>query len=365
VKALDKKCELCHHEYDKKAQKLVYVKGHEGTCRYCHKEKTEENRISMRLASHEQCVNCHLSRKSQKLSAGPVQCGGCHDPAKQKLIKPVADLPRMEMKQPDALFVSTGTKPGDERVHMAPVPFDHKDHEGYTHTCRVCHHASLSSCSQCHTLDGKKDGDWVKLAQAMHQKGDMSSCVGCHTDKETAKSCAGCHSQMSPTRKMSDATCRVCHVAGKDPNMVIPADTKQADQLAAQMLADRTPTKETIAEKDIPETVTIKSLSNKYKPAEMPHRKIVLALMAGVKDSKLAAYFHTNPATLCQGCHHNSPPSKKPPLCSSCHGKPFDKQNPYRPGLMAAYHQQCMGCHKAMGIQKPASRDCTACHKKK
>jgi hypothetical protein len=364
-KALDKKCELCHHEYDKATKKLVYVKGHEGTCRYCHKAQTEENRISMRLASHEACVNCHLERRSQKLSAGPVQCAGCHDPAKRKLIEVIAEPPRMEMKQPDALFVKTGTKPDDERIHMNLVPFDHKAHEGSNDTCRVCHHASLSTCSGCHTLNGKKEGNWINLAQSMHQKGDMSSCIGCHTEKETAKNCAGCHGQMSPTRKESDATCRVCHMAKKDPNAPIPEDTQQADQLAAQLLADRTPTTGTVAEKDIPETVTIKSLSDKYKPAEMPHRKIVLALAAGVKDSKLAAYFHTNPATLCQGCHHNSPPSTKPPLCSSCHGKPFDEQNPYRPGLMAAYHQQCMGCHKAMGLQKPASRDCTACHKEK
>jgi hypothetical protein len=32
---------------------------------------------------------------------------------------------------------------------------------------------------------------------------------------------------------------------------------------------------------------------------------------------------------------------------------------------MAAYHRQCMECHKAMGISKPVSTDCTACHDKR
>ena len=58
-KAQDKKCEKCHHEYNENTKKLFYAKGKEGTCRYCHGEKTEENRISMRLASHIACIDCH------------------------------------------------------------------------------------------------------------------------------------------------------------------------------------------------------------------------------------------------------------------------------------------------------------------
>ena len=36
-----------------------------------------------------------------------------------------------------------------------------------------------------------------------------------------------------------------------------------------------------------------------------------------------------------------------------------------RPGLKAAYHGQCMTCHKEMKLEKPASTNCVACHEKK
>ena len=61
VKAMDKKCEQCHHAYNEQTKKLYYDKGQEGACLYCHKENTEENRISIRLASHEACIGCHQS----------------------------------------------------------------------------------------------------------------------------------------------------------------------------------------------------------------------------------------------------------------------------------------------------------------
>jgi Zn finger protein HypA/HybF involved in hydrogenase expression len=97
----------------------------------------------------------------------------------------------------------------------------------------------------------------------------------------------------------------------------------------------------------------------------MPHRKIFKTLAGGIKDNKIAEYFHNSEGTLCQGCHHYSPVSKKPAACSSCHGEAFDARNPSKPGLMAAYHLQCMDCHQAMGLEKPVSTDCIACHKKK
>ncbi len=58
-KAMDKKCEKCHHEYNANTKKLFYAKGKEGTCRYCHRSQTEENRISLRQASHMACIECH------------------------------------------------------------------------------------------------------------------------------------------------------------------------------------------------------------------------------------------------------------------------------------------------------------------
>ena len=371
AKSQEKKCEQCHHEYDAFNKKLVYVKDKEEGCRYCHRAETRtENNvklISMRLASHISCIGCHRKQLHDKKKAGPETCAGCHDADGQKKIEVLAEVPRMERKQPDATLVKTDRKELTGRMNY--VPFDHKAHEGYNNTCRACHHEKLSTCSECHTLTGSKEGGYINLEQAMHKAGAEQSCTGCHGEKQAKKECAGCHYMMSPF-KMDQAadTCATCHMnspettvkTGKTP---IPEDLEAEKKLAAQLLAARKPVKGTLPEKDIPEKVVIKSLADKYEPVDFPHRKIVTALAKGVEQSKMATYFHTQKETLCQGCHHNSPASAKPPVCGSCHGKNFEKEGSLKPGLIAAYHQQCMGCHREMEMEKPMG--CTECHKEK
>jgi hypothetical protein len=114
----------------------------------------------------------------------------------------------------------------------------------------------------------------------------------------------------------------------------------------------------------VPEKVNIKVLEKEFKPAEMPHQKIIKSLTAISNDNSLARFFHAaKDETLCYGCHHNTPQvaARKFPGCEACHSRPFSREEPGRPGLMAAFHQQCAGCHKAMG-QKPQSLDCKKCH---
>jgi hypothetical protein len=372
-KALDNKCAECHHKYDPVAQKLYYAKGEEGTCRYCHEEKTEDNRISMRLASHIDCVNCHRQTLAQNKSAGPITCGGCHDAEQQKMIQKVKNVPRMEAGQPDFVFVnSVKTEPAapNPAGRMQLVPFNHKAHETYNDTCRVCHHANLKACNDCHTLDGAKEGDFVKLEQAMHQRSSKQSCIGCHEAQLIEPACAGCHSSFEQKRTQDTSACLNCHMTPPSQAPAVenmPADTQAEIQKAAARLAleSRETVTQTFAAEDIPETVVIKELMDQYEPVKMPHRKIILSMVDHIRGNKLANYFHHEKGTVCQGCHHNSPASLKPPRCVSCHGKPFNTRDPFKPGLMAAYHRQCMECHDAMGIQKPAATDCTACHPKK
>jgi hypothetical protein len=106
-------------------------------------------------------------------------------------------------------------------------------------------------------------------------------------------------------------------------------------------------------------------LSDKYEPVEMNHRAHVLSLQKGMKGNTLAEYFHRDPGTICQGCHHNSPPAKQPPGCINCHGKEFAAKESNRPALQAALHGQCMSCHKDMGLAKPAATACIECHQEK
>jgi hypothetical protein len=369
VKANEKKCESCHHEYNAQTKALYYAKGKEGACLYCHKQETEENRISNRLASHQSCIACHQKLTVANKDAGPIQCGGCHDPKQQALVEKVTNVPRMERKQPDVVLVKTMVKQGNPQSltnRMLPVPFDHKAHEGYNDSCRQCHHAGLQSCATCHTIPGADEGRQIKLAQAMHQNNADSSCIGCHNQEQAKPECAGCHSSIPRGQSLtSEASCKVCHME-TPAAMPFPAEGSEESKTAAMdLLASRKPAPEMVPLDQIPEKVIIKALSNEYEPAVMPHRKIVLKLAEGMKDNRLAGHFHTDPTTLCQGCHHKSPGAVKPPQCANCHGRSSEALNLTRPGLMAAYHQQCIQCHDEMGLEKPASRDCTACHAKR
>jgi hypothetical protein len=364
LKAQENKCEVCHHLYDPAAKKLIYVKGKEDDCRFCHLAKTVENVISMRLASHEQCIDCHRKRLAQNKDAGPATCGGCHDAATQKKIQKVKDVPRLMRGQPDVTIVQAVKSDGQKVApftRMNVVPFNHIGHETYNDTCRACHHSSMDACGKCHTLQGSKDGKFVKLQTAMHRVSAQASCLGCHDSFQTDKRCAGCHASMPRKDPPGLSGCVSCHM----PKPAAATPETEPKVMAAMLLEARKPVTATYADEDIPETVEIKALSKQFESAKLPHRKIVQTLVKNIKDSKLAGAFHREPGTVCQGCHHNSPVAKKPPACASCHGQPFDGRNLFRPGLQAAYHLQCMECHKDMGIEKPVATNCTGCHKEK
>jgi hypothetical protein len=364
--AQEKKCERCHHEYDEKEKKLFYAKKKEGTCRYCHKPETKDKVISMRLASHIACINCHSKNLAKHLVAGPVTCWGCHDPAAQQKIKKIFPVPRMERKQPDVVLLKTAQKEIEADIEkpnrMNFVPFDHQAHETYNNTCRVCHHETLKPCNQCHTLSGIKEGKEVTLEKSMHQVDTKKSCMGCHGIQQENKNCAGCHALMGRALTKEDDSCLKCHmVPAIEKEKILNPDIEKS--MAADMLKSRKPVTGTYQEEDIPEKVVIKNLSKEYEAVDFPHRKIVKALVNNIKDNKLAGYFHGQEGTICKGCHHNSPISKKPPQCGNCHGKSFDEKNPLKPGILGAYHQQCMGCHQEMDMKKPVG--CTDCHKLK
>lgn len=367
VKANAEKCDSCHHKYDKQAKQLVYVKGEEGACVYCHKETMVDNVIASKEASHYQCIGCHRDNLAKNKQGGPVSCVGCHDADFQVGIEVVENVPRMKRNQPDVVLVKTGEEalPRDQwSTAMYPVPFDHQSHEAYSSSCKVCHHASLQSCASCHTNAGKKEGGNVKLAQAMHRLSSQASCMGCHLEKQKTPECAGCHAFIGKKTNRQDPSCLACHMAPL-PAYVNPANAEETADVAMDMLQARDLEAKVYPADKIPDKVTIGKLSDRFEPAVLPHRKIVNALVDKTRDSKLAGYYHSEQGTLCQGCHHHSPPAEKPPACSSCHGEKIEADDAFRPGLLGAYHQQCIGCHQNMGIEKPAARDCNACHVEK
>jgi len=78
-------------------------------------------------------------------------------------------------------------------------------------------------------------------------------------------------------------------------------------------------------------------------------------------------FMHIKHASLvndCALCHHYRPLDEKAnetTRCSACHQEPFSKDHPERLGLKAAYHQQCMECHREMD---KGPIDCIGCHQK-
>jgi hypothetical protein len=368
-RAQDNKCDRCHHEYDEKSRKLFYAKGKEGTCRYCHKEKTEgdaaEKVISMRFASHLSCVDCHQQMRAKQVDAGPLRCAGCHDAKEQLKIEKVKHVPRLKRGQPDNVIIQTGDKKG-RIARMDQVPFDHKSHEEYNDTCRVCHLASLESCATCHSLTGPikaiKNGKEITLETAFHKRGHQSSCTGCHESKQQDKNCAGCHAFMNKTRQQESSACLRCHMIPL-PERTGELSTSNAARMARLMPQLWKETFGPIYKVEVPKTVVLKDLVSQYEPAEYPHRKVLDAMVEKLDDSRLAQYFHYDDTTLCRGCHHNTPAAGKPPRCANCHDKPFNEDNLFRPGIMGSFHQQCLGCHQKMGVEKYTG--CTSCHKER
>ncbi|MBF0227729.1 MAG: cytochrome C [Desulfobacterales bacterium] len=356
-KAYENKCETCHHEYNPETKKLFYEKGKESSCRYCHKDKTEENRMSMSMAAHTQCVNCHKKNIEEQKTAGPIKCSGCHDAKKQQLISKLDTIPRLERKQPDAALIKNNSPELATRMNF--VPFDHKAHEEYNDTCRVCHHESLNECTKCHTLLGIKEGSNVSLESSMHTKKEKSSCIGCHEAKQKDKQCIGCHTFDSSRKKSSEDYCAKCH-------MSVPAQgtfTEEKD-MSNFLLISRKLTTDSYNAEEIPEKVVMKDLVDKYEQAEMPHRKIVEYFEKSINSNKLSGYFHKDKNTVCNGCHHNSTSSVKPTRCGNCHGKPLaESENLDKPVLMTAYHGLCIGCHKEMELGKATG--CADCHKER
>ncbi len=384
-------CGTCHHVYDPASKKTVYKKGEEASCRSCHKAQPvtdEELKIDVRAlstATHQQCVVCHLDKQANNKDTGPTQCAGCHGALGQTKtaennIKALANtggkVPALPMQgKPEAtLIMPTPIKSATKPVNMNPVAFDHTKHEANNDTCRVCHHKSMKSCSECHTVAGSEQGDFVTLTDAMHSRKVDRSCVGCHRKEQTDPQCAGCHWMTNQAAPPADDSCKKCHQSlpeGYGGEDFAPSKEEKAS-IGQIMLEADLAQPETFNVDDIPELVTIGSLSKEYAATEFPHRKIVLTLMEGMKKDSLAASFHAGEVSMCQGCHHNSPKAMKPPRCSNCHGAPFVESAPDRPGLKGAYHGQCISCHKAMGITelKKGSKtlkaqSCVVCHDKK
>lgn len=287
-----------------------------------------------------------------------------------------------ESGAPSAIVIfPVGEKPNPAAAGMAPVAFNHVIHEKWMaradKDCMVCHHTGDPiACTNCHTVQGSPEGKNITLQQAMHavnikpRKEDTpNSCVSCHIAQTKDRNCAGCHGQLVRDARTRSSWCKVCHTitpamtvdqmqAGM--NNRLPADVNE--KLAVETAVSRAQTSY-LSPLLAPYKVNIDTLKGKYEGADFNHRHHVQSMLDRIQDSQLAGAFHTQRATICMTCHHNSPASLTPPKCVSCHTTEIDRLKPSQPRLMAAFHLECMNCHTDMKVARPRNTDCTTCHK--
>lgn len=385
-------CSACHHIFDPKNTRTQrsWKKHEEDSCRSCHKSAESPNPDdksrsipALANASHDACISCHFDQAKRfgPEKSGPYICAGCHGASSQAELarktesdlakKRETDVKRLDRGQPDGVMllpIPANIKTADIKGSMAPVPFDHKVHEAAMDTCRTCHHEGrIAACSSCHSLEGGEKGNFVNLATAMHKPDSVHSCIGCHSTRTQEATCAGCHAAMPKTQ--SQQSCAACHItpvgttqAQATDGSLLKMDKELLNRMAVSTIRDKNAKKSVINMQDVPEKVLIGVIADEYKAVELPHRKIVESLDKAMFENALAQSFHKDVTTMCQGCHHNSPASLTPPKCASCHSAGDAPGSDGRPPLKVAYHNQCMGCHSAIKLEKPANTDCVGCH---
>jgi hypothetical protein len=101
-----------------------------------------------------------------------------------------------------------------------------------------------------------------------------------------------------------------------------------------------------LAQKSMPETVTIKIEGAKMAPVTFSHPT------------------HVDKAKLdCVVCHHKDKDPKQPVACTTCHDAKAAKDK--APAARDAFHNRCQTCHKDMAAKgKAAPTKCNECHKK-
>jgi hypothetical protein len=121
---------------------------------------------------------------------------------------------------------------------------------------------------------------------------------------------------------------------------------------------------------EMPTTVTLGGLSDRYEPVEFDHAGHV-DMASGCGDCH---HQHGTEQPLgCRECHSLDRSAFRRSVnvgtfraCGECHAGPSPRPDPARTGLAAAYHRACFGCHREVGSVGEDPKGCTEmCHAKK
>jgi hypothetical protein len=135
---------------------------------------------------------------------------------------------------------------------------------------------------------------------------------------ELRNQCAMCHTCTAPTK--SNPCLITCPRVKESTGIYTPADG--------------------------PGVVLMNKMTGQYGPVVFGHRSH--AQMAEMSGG-------------CNGCHHYNDTSLKILPCKTCHPAERKRQNIDIPDLKAAYHRQCLACHR----QWNGSPECSTCHLEK
>ncbi|MEI7437442.1 MAG: cytochrome c3 family protein [bacterium] len=294
VKALEKKCELCHYLSPALKQKLA-AEGKEPTSQDWLREELPGKSLKQKEPAHLRCITCHLERQAGKKTHGPTDCKECHS-NRQRTALELEKIQPPDYDKKDRILITA------EKAAMPAVPFDHKSHITASRSCAACHHNTLEACVKCHTLQGAKEGNFINLAEAYHKSGSKLSCIGCHDLEKAKPDCAGCHQLRRAG--LSETQCTACHTG----------------KLESLDKATKLPAPATLFPPDLKEELVISSLEKEYASTTIKHKDIAQKLTDISNNSKLATFFHSKETTVCSGCHHLGPleTQKRVPACSAC-----------------------------------------------
>lgn len=100
----------------------------------------------------------------------------------------------------------------------------------------------------------------------------------------------------------------------------------------------------------------VNTFEDLYGPVRFMHSKHAARL-----DGNCALCHHVSPKGADAGGQGKDARLSETVACRACHQEAFDPEHPERIGLKAAYHQQCMDCHKEMAM---GPENCVGCHAK-
>jgi hypothetical protein len=138
-----------------------------------------------------------------------------------------------------------------------------------------------------------------------------------------------------PVASVEDLPCSACHTCD-EPTLEDPC-LRECQRAGAAAI------KREMMEQRGPDMVILDELENLYLPVPFDHHGH--AVMAEMTRS-------------CEVCHHYTPEGVRHPACKSCHEIAPAQEDMRKPSLKAAYHRQCLSCHREWSHETA----CEICH---